>query len=392
MRSLPLFSLLSAVVSLALSQDLPERTREALAFSRSQAHETLRWLGDSIMYPRSTGADGRWICTKASSWTSGFFPGILWQLGAHFKDRELLDGAQALTDGLSRQQWNTGTHDVGFILMSSYGHRYRLHGSPEDRDVLLHGAASLATRYRPVVGCIKSWDWSKEWQFPVIIDNLMNLELLFWASSNGGSEHLRDIAMTHAAKTIDNHLRPDGSSFHVVNYDTLTGQVISRITHQGASDTSTWARGQAWAVYGFSMAYRETRDGRFLDAAKKAAEYYLSHLGAEVIPFWDFQAPDIPRAPRDASAAAIACSGLFELSELAGDSGGRYRQAAERTLLALCQPPYLASGSPSSGILLHAVGNMPRNQEVDVSLIYADYYFVESILRYVRLHDTDHIE
>ena len=392
MSILRVLALSIVVVGSAISQDLPQLAREALAFSRSQALETLRSLADSIAYPRSTGPDGRWICTKPSSWTSGFFPGLLWQLGSHFNDPELLKGAHALTDGLSSQQWNTGTHDVGFVLMSSFGHRYRLQGSPGDRLVLLQGAASLASRYRASVGCTKSWDWSKEWQFPVIIDNLMNLELLFWASRNGPSDRFRDIAATHAATTVTNHLRPDGSTFHVVNYDTLTGQVISRVTHQGASDTSTWARGQAWAIYGFSMIYRETRDAHFFDAAQKAAEYYLARLPSDAIPFWDFQAPGIPNAHRDASAAAIGCSGLFELSELAGESGPRYRQAAERTLLALCQRPYIASGSPSSGILLHAIGNMPAAQEVDVSLVYADYYFVEAILRYVRLHDNDSIK
>jgi hypothetical protein len=233
------------------------------------------------------------------------------------------------------------------------------------------------------VGCIKSWDGT-DWPFPVIIDNMMNLEILFWAAKNGGPPALRDMAASHALKTMANHFRADGSTYHVVSYDTLTGAVLARQTLQGYADESVWSRGQAWAIYGFTMAYRETGDDRFLTTAQRAADYFIGHLPPDLVPYWDFLAPNIPNEERDVSAAAVACSGLLELSGMGADSSAkeRYLQSALGLLRTMCRPPYLSEGTSSMALLNHSVGNRPAGTDVDVSLIYADYYFVEALHRY----------
>jgi unsaturated chondroitin disaccharide hydrolase len=241
-------------------------------------------------------------------------------------------------------------------------------------------------RYNPVVGCIKSWD-NRRWPYPVIIDNMMNLELLFWASQNGGTKEMYDVAVSHAIKTMQNHFRPDYSTYHVLGYDTTTGGVLSKGTNQGYADASCWARGQAWAIYGFTMTYRFTKDPRFLQTAQRAADYFITHLPSDFVPYWDFQAPAIPNEPRDVSAAAIASSAFLELSLYTTETNlkNKYRDTAEKMLSSMCSPSYLAEGTPSHAILNHSVGSKPSKSEVDVSLIYADYYFLEAMLRYTRL-------
>lgn len=367
------------------SGDLDGKVDHALRFAGDQLTSSLAHFGDSVKYPRSSG-EGGWTCVPPSDWTSGFFPGCLWLMYDWTRDDTFRDAANRWTDGLEDQKLNRRTHDIGFMMFCSFGNGYRLSGREHDRDVLLQAARTLARRYSPRIGCVKSWDWSREWHYPVIIDNMMNLELLFWASKNGGGDTLRQIAVNHALKTIQNHFRPDGSTYHVVDYDTVTGVVRKRVTHQGYADESVWARGQAWAVYGFTMAYRETGDKRFLKTAEKAALYFINHMPPDGVPCWDFLASGCPDAQRDASAAAIAASALIELGGMAEAAAGRamYRSSAEKILSSLCSSAYLAEGSPSMGILNHAVGNMPGKGEVDVSLIYGDYYFLEALLRYHR--------
>lgn len=358
----------------------------AIVFAKQQLSASLRQLGKTVVYPRTTNSDGTWKCSTPKDWTSGFFPGCLWYIYELTGDTSFVAPARRFTEGLSSVQANTRTHDVGFIANDSYGHANRLFPSPEYKQVLLRTAKSLATRYSSKVGCIRSWD-NRKWEFPVIIDNMMNLELLFWASQNGGSKELYDIAMTHAATTMRNHIREDGSAYHVVSYDSSTGAVLSRVTHQGYADESAWARGQAWAVYGFTMVYRETKDPRFLATAQKAAQFFIQHLPADFIPYWDFRLPTVQREERDASAAAIAASGLLELSTFESDRDMRetYRNTAESIIAALCSAPYLAKGTMTNAILLHSVGNKPAKGEIDVPLIYADYYFLESLLRYRQI-------
>ena len=367
----------------ALGQNLDSLVAHAIDFAHTRMANTVHSFGESLIYPRSTLPDGSWLAIDPGDWTSGFFPGCLWYMYELTGDTAFHACAERWTAGLEAQQFTTRTHDVGFIMFSSYGNAYRLAPGEHDRQVLLQSAASLSTRYNPIVGCIKSWDGT-DWPFPVIIDNMMNLEILFWAAKNGGPVALRDMATSHALKTMVNHFRADGSTYHVVSYDTLTGAVLARETHQGYADESVWSRGQAWAIYGFTMACRETGDDRFLSRAQRAADYFIGHLPPDLIPYWDFLAPNIPNEPRDVSAAAVACSGLLELSGLSADSSarGRYLQTALDLLRRMCMPPYLSEGTSSMALLNHSVGNMPAGTEVDVSLIYADYYFEEALLRY----------
>lgn len=341
---------------------------------------------DPLKLPISARPDSVWKTGGMYDWRSGFFPGCLWYAYEFSRDDSLKAAAIRWTEGLEPVKNYTGNHDVGFMMFTSYGNGYRLTGNPAYKDVLLTSARSLSTRFNPTVGCIMSWNPNSRWKFPVIVDNMMNLELLFWAARNGGGEDLRKIAETHALTTMKNHVRPDGSTFHVIDYDPATGAVRARNTAQGYQDGSAWSRGQAWGLYGFAMTYRETKNPVFLETARKIADYYIAHLPADSVPYWDFQAPNIPDEPRDSSAAAIAASGLLELSGFVDDGAvaKKYRTTAVSILKSLAQPPYLTVGTRTSAILAHATGAKPNNSEVDVSLIYGDYYFMEALLRLKR--------
>jgi unsaturated chondroitin disaccharide hydrolase len=369
----------------ARAQDLDSLVVHALKFAAQQTKLSMEGIRDSAQFARSSLPDGSWKTTPARDWTSGFFPGLLWYVHEYTKDPLFRIAAERWTSGMVKEQFDTGTHDLGFEIFNSYGTGYRLYPREDYKKVIIQAAKTLATRYTPAVGCIKSWD-NPKWEYPVIIDNMMNLELLFWAAENGGPKELREIAVRHAETTMKNHFRANGSTYHVLGYDPATGQVKVRNTHQGYADESVWARGQAWAIYGFTMTYRFTRDNRFLETAQRAADYFITHLPADHVPYWDFSAPGIPNEPRDVSAAAIAASALFELAQYArpDERGAAYRESAKNILRSMCSSPYLAEGTPSHALLNHAVGSKPANSEVDVSIIYADYYFVEAMLRYQR--------
>jgi unsaturated chondroitin disaccharide hydrolase len=335
-----------------------------------------------FLYPRSSNPDGTLLSVESRDWTSGFFAGNLWQLYDYTRDGKLLKAAQRWSVGLEKEKDNRSTHDLGFMLYCSIGHGYRLTKDEHYKNVLLEGARTLATRFNKKTGCIRSWDHGT-WQFPVIIDNMMNLELLFWASKVSGDSSFYRVAVTHANTTLKNHFRPDNSSYHVVDYDTASGMAIKKMTHQGFSDESAWARGQAWGLYGFTVAYRETRDRKYLEQAEKIAAFYLSHpnLPADKVPYWDFNASGIPHEPRDASAAAIAASALLELAKYS-ERGKWYSDNAMAMLKTLSSPTYLATpGTNNNFILKHCVGHKPAEREIDVPLIYADYYFIEALLR-----------
>jgi unsaturated chondroitin disaccharide hydrolase len=341
---------------------------------------------DSLKFPRSTKPDGSYATTLSDGWTSGFYSGILWQMYAQTKDKKWEQAARRWTAGLEKEKDNTHTHDLGFMLYCSFGAGYQLTNDPAYKEILLQGARSLSTRFNPTTGCIKSWDHGR-WQFPVIIDNMMNLEFLFWATKVSGDSSFYKIAVTHANTTLKNHFRADHSSYHVVDYDTLTGKVLERVTAQGYANESAWARGQAWGLYGYTVAYRETKDKRYLDQAVKIADFFLNHpnLPADKVPYWDFNAPNIPNEERDASAAAVAASGLLELC-LYVKNGATYFRCAENILTSLSGPDYLATpGSNQNYILKHSVGHKPAKSEIDTPIIYADYYFIEGLLRYDKL-------
>jgi len=359
----------------------------ALAVSAKQYEWMLAHLPADAAKPMPrTFEHGKLVTIPTRDWTSGFFPGSLWYLFEGTGDARWRATAERFTALLEPEQHNTHTHDVGFILYCSYGNGLRLTGNPAYRPVLLNGAKSLSTRFYPAVGAIKSWDRSVAgFHFPVIIDNMMNLELMFWAAREGPVASFRDLAIRHADTTLKNHFRADGSSFHVVVYDEASGRVEKRVTHQGTADTSAWARGQAWALYGYTVMYRETKDPRYLAHAQKIAAFLMHHprLPADKVPYWDFDDIKIPNAPRDSSAAAIISSASLELSNyVPTPAGAEYRAFAEQQLRSLASPAYLAEPGTNGGFLLkHATGNHPKNSEIDVPINYGDYYFLEALLR-----------
>lgn len=328
---------------------------------------------------------GKLITTGSDWWCSGFYPGTLLYLYEQLKDTAMYHEANRMLNLLEKEQYNKGTHDLGFMMYCSFGNAYRISNNQQYRDILLQSARSLSTRFNPKVGCIKSWD-SKPSDFLVIIDNMMNLELLFWASKVTGDSSFYHIAVTHANTTIKNHFRKDFSSYHVVNYDPETGAIKQKRTAQGAADESAWARGQAWGLYGFTMCYRETKDQLYLEQARHIAQFLLSNpnLPSDKIPYWDYNAPGIPNALRDASAAAVMASAFLELSKYVQSSeASKYIDAAKIILQQLSSTQYRAATGTNGGFILkHSVGNIPGKSEVDVPLTYADYYFIEALKRY----------
>jgi hypothetical protein len=326
-------------------------------------------------------SDSKW-------WCSGFYPGSLLYLFRETKDSALYREAVRMLEILKKEQYNKTTHDLGFMMYCSFGNANQIIPRPEYRDILINSARSLISRFNPSVGCIKSWD-SKPSDFLVIIDNMMNLELLFWATKATGDSSFYQIAVTHANTTMKNHFRPDYSSYHVVNYNPTTGAVQQKKTAQGAFDESAWARGQAWGLYGFTVMYRETRDQKYLDQANHIAHFILSHpnLPADKIPYWDFNAPGIPNALRDASAGAIIASALLELCHYVDKAIAKeYISAAQTMLRTLSSPAYKAAAGTNGGFILqHGVGHKPQGTEVDVPLTYGDYYYIEALLRLKRL-------
>lgn len=373
-------------------------------FKRAGEHLSaqLNTVTDSTLFPRTI-RNGQLALTRRNDWTEGFYPGCLWYMYEYTGENRWKEAATRWTEALEPFKTLTNHHDIGFLMYCSFGNAYRLTQEKRYKDILVEAARSLCTRFNPKTGCIESWNYRKawngkdEWFFPVIIDNMMNLELLYFATKVTGDTIFSHIANTHATTTARNHFRDDYSSYHVVNYDEDTGQVLHRATCQGFADNSTWARGQAWAIYGFTMAYRETGRKDFLETAIQAANFWLSHpnLPNDGIPYWDFNAgqngyvPDwnydpmqYPVTPRDASAAAIAASAFLELSNYA-EFGKKYREAATHILKSLSSPKYLAEqGTNGNFILMHSVGSIPHGNEIDVPLVYADYYFLEALLRY----------
>lgn len=319
-------------------------------------------------------------------WCSGFYPGTLLYLYQQTGDEEMLQEAERIMGVLEKEQYNKTTHDLGFMMYCSFGNAKEIAPKPEYKEILVNSAKSLSSRFDPEVGCIRSWD-SREEDFIVIIDNMMNLELLFWATQETGDSSYYDIAITHANTTIANHFRPDYSSYHVLNYDPQSGEVKQKKTAQGYSDESAWARGQAWGLYGFTVMYRFTKDEMYLDQAEKIADFILSHpnFPEDKITYWDFNAPDIPAAKRDVSAATIIASALLELGDYTNDENKEeYFNTAETIIKNLSSATYKAEIGTNGGFILkHSVGHIPQGTEVDVPLTYADYYFVEAMKRYL---------
>ncbi len=361
----------------------------ALQFATQQYEGMLTAVPDSIL-PRTTHKDGKLELVNAHDWTSGFYPGILWYLYEFNKNQAFKTKAINYTNLLENQQHNGSTHDLGFMLYCSYGNGFRITKDSTYKAVLLTGAKTLSGRFHKKIGCIKSWDWNPKWQFPVIVDNMMNLEYLFWATKITGDSMYYKQAVSHADITLKNHFRKDNSSVHMIDYDTITGKVIEKITVQGFSNASTWSRGQAWALYGYTMLYRETKDNRYVEQANKITDFIFSHpnMPTDLIPYWDFDADTIPNTPRDTSAAAIIASALLELSQYVDvDLKKEYIEKATAILESLSDPSYTANlGENNHFILKHATGYLPKNKEIDVPLIYADYYYIEALIRFIKLN------
>ncbi|CDC52650.1 unsaturated glucuronylhydrolase [Bacteroides finegoldii CAG:203] len=372
---------------------------KALDYCAKQTQRTLTELKtdsgiDYTMMPRNIMADEQhWNCRKATKeeWCAGFWPGVLWYDYEYTKDKQVLEEAENFTHSLKfLSHIPAYDHDLGFLVFCSYGNGYRLTKNPAYKQVILDPADTLATLFNPIVGTILSWPREVEprnWPHNTIMDNMINLEMLFWAAKNGGNPYLYDIAVSHADKTMKSQFRPDYTSYHVAVYDTITGNLIKGVTHQGYADSTMWARGQAWAIYGYTVVYRETKDPKYLDFAQKVTDVYLDRLPEDKVPYWDFDDPSIPNAPRDASAGAVVASALLELSTyLPNGTGKRYKDAAIEMLTSLSSDSY-QSGESKPSFLLHSVGHWPNHSEIDASIIYADYYYIEALLRLKRLQE-----
>lgn len=344
---------------------------------------------EKLISPRSVDEQGTLHMVPVWEWTVGFFPGSLWMMYDYTQDEFWRQKAEAFTTVLESQQYNNRTHDTGFMMYCSYGKGCTLTSdSTSYRAILIQSAKSLASRYNDHVKAIKSWNHGKDkWQFPVIIDNMMNLELLFWAAKATGDSTFRNIAINHAMVTLEHHYRIDNSSYHLVDFDPKTGHVIKKETVQGLANESAWARGQAWGLYGYILCYRETGIPMFLTQAEKIADYIMHHpaLPADKIPLWDYDVTSKEDTPRDASAAAVTASALFELAQYS-DKSNIYRTFGKEIVSSLASSSYFAEIKTNEGYLLkHSTGSIPHGNEIDVPLVYADYYFIEALVRLKKL-------
>jgi len=370
-------------------QEVPDLIGENVKFAAEQYSLQIDQIekSDKLLNPKSI-IDGKMKYIPPQEWTSGFFPGSLWYLYEFTGDEKWKPLAVKYTEALDTVKYLTNHHDVGFMIGCSYGNGLRLSDNEAYKVVIVQAAGSLSTRFHPQAGIIQSWNvdrgWQSErgWECPVIVDNMMNLELLFDATKYSGDSTFWKIAVTHAGNTIKNHFRPDYSTWHVIDYSLSDGSVRNKHTAQGYAHESTWARGQSWAIYGYTVCYRETRDPKYLEQAEKAFEFVANHpnLPRDGVPYWDYNAPNIPNEKRDASAAAIMASALYELSTYS--KSDYYKGWADKILQSLSSNEYRANlGENGNFILKHSVGSIPHGSEVDVPLNYADYYFLEALKR-----------
>ncbi len=339
---------------------------------------------DSLGFPRSfTKPDLKVRKVPSKDWTSGFFPGNLWQIYKLTGDTNFMERAAKWTAFVEKEKYNNHTHDMGFKVFSSFGEGYKVTKSEAYKTILLESAQTLATRFDAKVGSIRSWDFNADiWEFPVIIDNMMNLELLFEATQLSGDSIYHNIAVQHANTTMKNHFRKDGSTWHVLDYDRTTGAVRARVTHQGVHDNSVWSRGQAWAINGFTMAYRYTNDLKYLERAKATANFFIHHekMPEDGIPYWDLDHPEIPNISRDVSAAAIIASALVELYNYTNVSA--YLDYSKKVVQTLKSSDYILSKDMDTPFILdHSFGDWSKRLEMDEPIVYGDYYFLQTLLR-----------
>lgn len=365
---------------------------ENINFARQQIGLEIEKIENSgkFLNPTTLKEDGSVYYCGYADWRSGFFPGSIWYLYELTGDECYLPLAEKYSAGMEEAKNLTWHHDVGFMIYCSSGNGLRLTGNPHYKEVVIQAARSLSTRFRPVAGIIQSWDvdrgWMSQrgWECPVIIDNMMNLELMFEATKLTDDPSFREIAITHADRTLIEHFRPDGSCYHVIDYSLEDGTVRNRHTAQGFAHESAWSRGQAWAIYGFTICYRETGDRKYIDQALKTFHFMRDHknMPDDLIPYWDMDAPDIPDALRDVSSASCIASALYEISTMDVDNAVGYKEYADRIMESLASPAYRAEvGTNGHFLLKHSVGSIPHNAEVDKPLNYADYYYLEALKR-----------
>lgn len=388
MKKIIILFMLVTCTSVGYSQQQPLiNVAKEFAFATKQYEKMLASHPDLTKFPQSTKKNGEPDNRSSGWWCSGFFGGSLWYLYEFTGENKWKTAADQWTRALDKEKYNKSTHDLGFMLYCPYGNGYRLTQNQDYVEPMLTGANSLATRFNPSYGLIKSWDKHADCEYPVIIDNMMNLEFLFWAAKQSKDKKLYDIAVTHADNTLKHHFRKDYSSYHVVCY--LPGtKVFRKKTHQGAADSSAWARGQAWAMYGYTLMYRETKNKKYLQQAEGIAKFIINHpnLPEDKIPYWDFNAPKIPNEERDASAGAIFASAFLELSTFSKKNKSLYFTTAEKMLASLASEAYTAKiGENNNFILKHSVGHKPGNSEINTPIVYADYYYLEALLRYKKL-------
>ena len=362
---------------------------KVLDLSAKKIKKTSLELTNSNEFLRNISKDSTdWNVVGVKDWCSGFWPGVLWYAYEASGDEELRVEAERFTAPVKEIAYTSALdHDIGFQVYCSFGNGYRLTGNEKYKTILLAAADTLATLYNPKVGSILSWPiMVEEMGHNTIIDNMMNLELLFWAAKNGGDKRLYDIAESHAKVTMKYIVRPDNAVYHVADFNQETGEFVKGHTHQGLADESMWARGQTWGIYGFAMSYRETGNKDFLNTSIRIADHFLERLPKDGIPYWDFDDPKIPNAPKDASASGVAACGLLELSGLVKDKvlKEKYFNAAKKSLEILSSKEYY-SGDKNKALLLHSTGHLPNNSEIDVPIIYADYYYMEALLRLKKM-------
>ncbi|MBU2921566.1 glycoside hydrolase family 88 protein [Winogradskyella psychrotolerans] len=347
-----------------------------------------------LLNPRSLNKDGSLRMAYKQDWTCGFFPGSLWYLYEQTNDNKWKIEAEKFTEALDSAQFVKWNHDVGFMIQNSFGQGYRLTGNETYKQAVVDAAKSLSTRYRPVAKVIQSWDTDAPWiqgkglDMPIIIDNMMNLNLLYQATKHTADSTFANIANAHATTTIKNQYRPDYSCYHIIDYDHITGDVRKKVNFQGYADESAWARGQAWGLYGYTEAYKESGHKIFLEHAKKIANYIMNNdkIPDDNIPYWDYDAESTEEIPRDASAAAIVASALLELQAFDSARKNEYLDYTETILRTLSSDDYLAQKNENGGFILkHSVGNFHENNETDAPLNYADYYYLEALIRWSNI-------
>jgi unsaturated chondroitin disaccharide hydrolase len=357
---------------------------DANALLQKRYQKLLDYPVDSVSFPRSmTPTTGKIKKVPSKDWTCGFFAGNLWQLYTITGNPKYIEKSKQWTAFIEKEKFNNRTHDMGFKVFCSFGEGLAIEDNQHYKDVIVKSAQTLSTRYNKKVHAIRSWDFNKEvWEYPVIIDNMLNLELLFEASKISGDNKYRDIAIEHANTTLKNHFRPDNSCYHVVSYDTITGQPKMKVTHQGFNNESSWARGQGWAIYGYTMCYRYTKDPAYLKQAEATAQYFINNknLPEDGIPYWDFKDPSIPKAPRDVSAGSLVASGLIELYTYTKNQ--KYLDYSNKVLKSLQTQNYILKENIDGPFILdHCTGNWPAKDEIDEPIVYGDYYFLEALLR-----------